>query len=424
MTEPYSRAHAGRTTGVLNFLGLKKDYIFLLSMVVLVGMGERIGSRYIPKYIQELGAGALIIGLYGALENLLGAVWSFPGGIISDRLGTKRALLVFNLISMVGYLIVILIPVWPAVLVAAIFFMAWSSLSLPATMSLVASILPQNKRAMGVSMHSIIRRIPMGAGPVIGGALIAHYGMVSGVRVSFGIAFILGLLSIALQQRMTPDAKGSSKPLHIIGLVKTFKPGLRRLLVSDILIRFCEQMPYAFVIIWVMDIARRGALEFGWLTAIEMGTSMLLYIPVAYFSDKAERSAPRAPGGGGRTVPLLGEGRKPFVLVTFGFFAIFPAILYFSHSTAMLVFAFFVRGLKEFGEPTRKALIVDLAVPEAKARTVGTYYFIRDVIVSLAAFGGGLLWKISPAANLWTAFAFGVIGTAYFGVWGRGVEEK
>ncbi len=90
----------------------------------------------------------------------------------------------------------------------------------------------------------------------------------------------------------------------------------------------------------------------------------------------------------------------------------------------MLIVAFFIRGLKEFGEPTRKAMIVDLAVPEAKARTVGSYYFMRDTIVSLAALGGGLLWSISPAVNLWTAFAFGVIGTAYFGIWGRGVEER
>jgi len=282
--------------------------------------------------------------------------------------------------------------------------MAWSSLSLPATMSLVANTLPQNKRAMGVSMHSIIRRVPMGAGPVIGGALIAHYGMVTGVRLSFGVAFLLGLLSIALQQRMAPDQNGKYESLHLFNLIKRFNPGLKRLLVSDILIRFCEQIPYAFVIIWVMDIVRKGALEFGWLTAIEMGTSMLLYIPVAYFSDRAEK--------------------KPFVLITFGFFTLFPAILYFSQSTAMLVFAFFIRGLKEFGEPTRKALIVDLAVPDAKARTVGTYYFLRDVIVSLAAFAGGLLWKISPALNLWTAFAFGVIGTSYFAIWGRGVDGE
>ena len=390
--------------GILGFLGLKRDYIFLLTMVVLVGMGERIGERFIPKYIETLGAGILIIGLYGGLQNLLGALWSLPGGILSDRLGTKRALLVFNIIALIGYLIVILIPLWPAVLVAAIFFLAWSALSLPATMTMVSDLLPKSKRAMGVSMHSIIRRIPMGLGPVIGGALIMNYGVVTGVRLAFGFAFILGLVAIFIQQRMAPNESKPYEPLHFFALFKRFSPNLKRLLVSDILIRFCEQIPYAFVVLWVMDILKKGALEFGWLTAIEMGTAMLLYIPVAYFSDRAER--------------------KPFVVITFCFFTIFPAILYFSRSTSMLIFAFFIRGLKEFGEPTRKALIVDLSVPEAKARTMGTYYLFRDTVVSLAAFGGGLLWKISPTVNLWTAFGFGVIGTIFFAVFGRGAERE
>lgn len=389
---------------VAGFLGLRRDYVLLLLMVVLVGMGERIGSRYIPKYLELLGAGIILIGVYGALENLLGALWSLPGGILSDRLGTKAALAVFNIIAMIGYLIVVLFPSWPAVMVASLFFMAWSSLSLPATMSLVADLLPKSKRAMGVSMHSIIRRIPMGAGPVIGGFLIVRYGMIAGVRVSFAVAFLLALVSILIQQRMAANSSETYQPLRIRTLFRQFNPSLKRLLVSDILIRFCEQIPYAFVILWIMNVLQKGALEFGWLTAIEMGTAMVLYIPVAYFSDQAER--------------------KPYVLITFGFFTLFPAVLYFSHSTAMLVFAFFIRGLKEFGEPTRKALIVDLAVPDAKARTVGTYYFIRDTIVSAAALLGGLLWKISPSVNLWTAFAFGIAGTIYFGIWGKGSEDR
>jgi hypothetical protein len=53
-----------------------------------------------------------------------------------------------------------------------------------------------------------------------------------------------------------------------------------------------------------------------------------------------------------------------------------------------------------------------LAIPEAKARTVGYYYFIRDTIVSLAGLLGGILWKINPSYNLWAAFGFGVLGTA------------
>jgi MFS family permease len=387
---------------ILGYLGLRGDMILLFGMVVFVGLGERIGSRYIPKYIEVLGGTALVVGLYGALENLLGALWALPGGILSDKLGTKKALAVFNLIAMAGYVIVVLFPTWPAVLIAAVFFLAWSSLSLPATMNLVVQVLPKTKRAMGVSMHSLIRRFPMALGPLIGGALIASFGVQRGVRIAFGIALVLAIFALFLQQRMVSPEPKKYESIHPLDLLRRFDPALRRLLVSDILIRFCEQIPYAFVVLWVMDVVRRPAQEFGWLSAVEMATAALIYIPVAHFSDKMER--------------------KPFVVATFCFFSLFPVALFFSRGTVALTAAFILRGLKEFGEPTRKALIVDLAVPGLEGRTVGTYYLTRDLIVSVAAFAGGILWKIGPAWNLGAAFACGVVGTLYFALFGRGTE--
>jgi hypothetical protein len=94
-------------------------------------------------------------------------------------------------------------------------------------------------------------------------------------------------------------------------------------------------------------------------------------------------------------------------------------MLLFSHSFWLLVIAFIVRGLKEFGEPTRKALIMDLAPENQKAGMFGLYYLVRDVIVSLAAFGGAFIWNISPEINFITAAVFGLLGTIYFGFWGR-----
>jgi hypothetical protein len=90
----------------------------------------------------------------------------------------------------------------------------------------------------------------------------------------------------------------------------------------------------------------------------------------------------------------------------------------------LLVLAFIIRGLKEFGEPTRKALIMDLAPEDKKALTFGVYYLIRDVIVSVAAFGGAFLWNISPQVNFLTAFAFGVIGMVFFAVFGRDLKSN
>ncbi len=413
---------------IVDSLALKKNILVLLTMVVLVGLGEKMAERFLPLYLVALGGGAFSIGLLNGMDNLLSALYSYPGGYASDRLGYKRALILFNLIAMLGYLIVILFPYWQAVIVGAIFFLSWTAISLPATMDLVASVLPKDKRTMGVSIHALVRRIPMALGPMLGGWMIGLFGEKSGVRLAFVVALILGGVSLVLQQVMIEDEerrarKAEGNPLRALTLVS---PALRNLLVSDILVRFCEQVPYAFVVVWCVKINGITPLQFGVLTTIEMITAMMIYIPVAYLADKSTK--------------------KPFVVATFGFFTLFPLVLLFSHSFWFMVVAFVIRGMKEFGEPTRKALIMDLAPEGKKAGTFGVYYLLRDVVVSMAAFGGAFLWDVSAAArvsdalgfgrsllpwlqsvtspttNFLTAFGFGLVGTLYFALFGKDLK--
>jgi MFS family permease len=392
---------AERLRGIIGFLGLRRGMVVLLTMVILVGLGEKMAERFLPIYILALGGSVLAVGLLNGMDNLLSALYSYPGGYASDRLGYKRALILFNLIAMLGYLIVILFPYWPAVIAGSIFFLSWTAISLPAMMDMVSSVLPMNKRTMGVSMHSLVRRVPMALGPVLGGILISLYGEKDGVRLAFVVAFILGGVSLVLQQVLIsegerPERKAEGNPLRALS---SMSPSLRNLLTSDILVRFCEQIPYAFVVVWAVNVNGISPVQFGILTTVEMVTAMLIYVPVAYLADRGQK--------------------KPFVVATFGFFTLFPLVLLFTHAFRPMVLAFVIRGLKEFGEPTRKALIMDLAPEGKKAGTFGAYYLARDVIVSVAAFGGAFLWNLSPAANFLTAFGFGLLGTLYFALFGR-----
>ena len=402
-----------RKAHISDFLGLTRNTVAVLFMVILVGMGERMAERFLPIYLLALGGGVLSIGLLNGMDNLLSALYSFPGAYLSDRFGTKRALLIYNIVAMCGFLVVIVIPAWQAVLVGAVFFISWSAISLPATMSLIAKVLPLNKRTMGVSMHSLVRRFPMALGPILGGICIGLWGERSGVRAAFVAALLLTFLAIVLQQKLIEDEPPrqdgdecaivpEKNPLKLYRLMS---PNLRRLLVSDILVRFCEQIPYAFVVVWCMKTISRPvtAFQFGILTSIEMATAVLVYIPVAYLADK--------------------NTKKPFVAMTFVFFTLFPLALLFCQSFNWLVLAFILRGLKEFGEPTRKALIMDLAPEDCKAGMFGLYYLMRDVFVSVAAFGGAFLWLISPTTNFLVAFSFGVAGTFGFAFLGSDFPE-
>ena len=402
-----------RLVQVSGFLGLRRSTVGMLGMVILVGMGERMAERFLPIYLMALGGGVLSIGVLNGLDNLLSALYSFPGGYLSDRLGIKRALLVFNIVAMCGFLVVILIPAWQAVLVGAVFFLSWTAISLPATMSLVARVLPTDKRTMGVSMQSLVRRIPMALGPMFGGLCIGVWGERNGVRLAFVVALLLSGVAAVLQQVLIeadpPETADGERPIILeknpFRLLGKMNPSLKRLLISDILIRFCEQIPYAFVVVWCMKTitAPVTAFQFGVLTSFEMATAVLIYVPVAYFADRSTK--------------------RPFVVTTFIFFTLFPLVLLFCQSFTWLVLAFILRGLKEFGEPTRKALIMDLAPEGQKAAMFGLYYLLRDVIVSVAAFGGAFLWQIGPATNLLVAFSCGVAGTVGFAIWGKIPQE-
>lgn len=362
-------------------------------------MGERLWERFIPIYLEKLDASIYIIGAFGFLQNLLNAFWALPGGYLSDSLGYKKSFFIFSILAIAGYAIAIIFTNWIAVFFGMIFFSAWSAVSLPGTMSFITKSLGRERSAFGVSLHSVIRRIPMTLGPLAGAFLITQYGFVDGIRICFTLSMALCFVGLFFLKNLDVENNAVREKIHPMRLWKKQNTHYKNLLISDILIRFCEQIPYVFVVVWCLNIVKINAGQFGVLTAIEMIIAALIYFPVAKFSDKTER--------------------KPFVVITFVFFTLFPFALYFSNSYPLLILSFILRGLKEFGEPTRKALIVELSLKGTESRSFGLYYFIRDSIVAFAALAGGFLWSISPEVNLFTAAITGLIGTLFYIFFGK-----
>ena len=374
------------------FLGFERNLVLFLGAVILIGAGEETWMRFVPKYLEVLGAAAGVIGLYDALKTLLGAVYAYPGGVVVDRWGHRRALVAFTALSMAGYAMVLCFPNWEAVVGGMFLFLAWSSLSLPAMFSLVASSLVREKHTMGIGIQSLTKRLPIIIGPIAGGLLMDRYGIVTGMRIGLGLSILLGGLSILLQSRLREDAGAApAPPAGLLAAVRGFDPRLRRLLYSDILIRFCERIPYAWVVIYAIDYGGVSATRVGVLIAVETAVAMACYIPVAHLADR--------------------YGKEAFVIATFLFFTVFPLTLLAAHNFQTLLLAFAVRGLKEFGDSARKALIVEYAGDTSRGQSIGAYYLIRDVIVSFGALLGAALWNLGPEVNFLSAAALGALGT-------------
>ncbi|HEX5702573.1 MAG TPA: MFS transporter [Pyrinomonadaceae bacterium] len=385
---------------VKDYLSLERNVSIASVAVLLLGFGEELWKKFIPKYLEVLGATTPIIGLFGSATDFLDAIYQYPGGWIADHLGRRRAFLIFITLASCGYVVYLLSPSWPYLFIALALTMAWQSMASPAIFAIIGDSLPRERRAMGFTMQSILKRVPVVIAPIIGGALIASLGIFNGVQVGLLVTLILAGVTLLLVTKVN-IAIGTTVTTNIRGVWRSFHSTLKRLLISDLIIRTCEGMTGVMTILYLTNVKKLSVAWFGALIAIQMTTSILVYLPAARIADRI--------------------GRKPFVIATFLCFALFPIAIVFSSNFTVLVVAFVIGGLREIGEPSRKAMIVDFAPHNMRARSVGLYYLIRSLSITPAGAIGGLLWNVSPEVPFVVAGVIGLVGTLVFAAT---VEER
>jgi MFS family permease len=385
---------------LVDYLSLERNVSLASAAVFILGLGEELWKRFLPKYLEALGASTGVIGLFGTAQDFFDAVYQYPGGWLADRFGRRRAFLVFVLLASAGYVVYLFSPSWPFLFAGLALVMAWQSMASPAIFAIVGDALPRERRAMGFTLQSILKRVPIVIAPLAGGVLIASLGVVKGIHVALVITLALALVTMLLVSRINLTVNA----LHttgIVGVWQTFHTALKRLLVSDVIIRTCEGMTGVITILYVTNVQRFTIKQYGTLIAVQTITSILVYIPAGKIADRV--------------------GRKPFVIATFLSFALFPLAIIAASSFALIVLAFVIGGLREIGEPARKAMFVDFAQDNVRARSVGLYYLVRSLSITPAALVGGLLWTIAPQVPFVVAGIIGLVGTLVFAVT---VEEQ
>ena len=385
---------------ITNSLGIERNVAAASGAVFLVGLGEELWKKFLPKYLESLGASVVAVGLFGTAEDFFDAIYQYPGGWLADHWGRQRAFLIFLAAAIVGYFIYLSSPAWPYLFLGLAFVMAWQAMVSPAMFATIGDALPKERRAMGFTVQSMLKRIPMVVSPLIGGAMIGALGLQKGIRTGLLVTLVLAALAAGLLLSLRlPEATRDTVTMS--GVWESFHPTLKRLLVSDIVIRMCEGMADIFVVLYVTNVTGITIPKYGVLVAIQLMTAILIYVPSAKVAARV--------------------GRKPFVIATFFCFALYPITVILAHNFGALILAFIVGGLREIGEPSRKAMIVDFAGQQLRGRTVGLYYLVRSLSITPASAIGGLLWRVRPEVPFAMAGLIGVAGTLLFAV---SVEEQ
>lgn len=426
------------------FFSLERDVLVLSLAMFAFSLGFQMTSRYVPEYMAALGASAFVIGLFGTVGNVISAVYPYPGGALSDRIGSRISLTVFGLLSSLGFAFWLVAPnlgtivvggvvlePWIWIFVGLFLAQAWKSFGLGATFAIVKQSVPPSRLARGFASTEVFRRTAFLVGPLIAaGVLYLFSDFAVGFQYVLAIAVVFGLLATAAQHYLYESEEDSfGKEFEGLDAIRSdlrnLPPELRPLLVGDTLVRFANGMVYVFFVIVVTQFLEVGltigpfdlspAVFFGVLLAIEMVIALVSMPLAAKFAESV--------------------GLKPVVALGFAVYAVFPVLLISAPANAgvvALLFAF--SGLRFAGLPAHKALIVGPAERDTGGRVSGAYYLVRNAVVIPSAVLGGaiygglsipgtdLAYGGSPTVAFALASLVGVAGTAYFLAFGREFE--
>ena len=430
------------------FFALERDVLVLSVAMFAFSLGFQMTNRFLPEYLVALGASGFVVGLFGTFGNVISALYPYPGGAVSDRIGSRYALTLFGLLSTLGFLVWLVAPgvgpvtvagltvePWIWIFVGLVLAQAWKSFGLGATFAVVKQATDPSRLAAGFASTETFRRTAFLVGPVLAAVLI---GLRSEFTVSFqfvlAVAVAFGVLGTVVQH-VRYDAGGDSFGDSFAGLdqvrrdLREMPEPLRPLLVGDTLVRFANGMVYVFFVLVVTqffevgldttvalggfayDVDLSPQAFFGYLLGVEMLVALLIMVPASKLAERV--------------------GLKPVVAVGFAVYAVFPVVLIYAPAlagpvlplSAVMVAVFAFSGLRFAGLPSHKALIVGPAERGAGGRVTGTYYLIRNTIVIPSAAVGGYLWDfVSPEVAFTVAAVIAVAGTGYFLAFGREFE--
>jgi len=433
---------------VRQFFGLQQDVLVLSLAMFAFSLGFQMTNRFLPEYIVALGASGFVVGLFGTVGNVISAVFPYPGGAISDRIGSRYALTLFGLLSTLGFGIWLVAPTlgvidvvgvtiqpWVWIFVGLLFAQGWKSFGLGATFAVVKQATDPSRLAAGFASTETFRRTAFLIGPVVAAVLIdLHPAFTVSFRYVLAVAVFFGLLGTVAQHLLYDageDVIGDSFDgiAQIKRDLREMPAPLRPLLIGDTLVRFANGMVYVFFVLVITQFYEVGfettislasvsypvALSpeafFGYLLGVEMLIALVSMAPAAKIAERV--------------------GLKPVVAVGFAVYALFPVVLIGGPAVLepvvplqwamVLIFAF--SGLRFAGLPSHKALIVGPAEQGAGGRVTGTYYLLRNTIVIPSAALGGYLWEfVSPEIAFTIAAGIGVVGTGYFLLFGEEFE--
>jgi DHA1 family multidrug resistance protein-like MFS transporter len=339
---------------------LPKVYYELLFVGFSIMTGMSLSSSFLSLLADQLDPSGALVGMVVSAWFLSRIFLELPAGIISDRIGRRKLLVIGLGLAMLGPILCsqamrarIGRSIWG--MGTALYFMS--------NMALLMDILPVETRGSAIGMFQGIENIGSFIGAPVGALLATQ---ISFTKVFyFTIVFTLISFVVALRSSAMKDLTSNQESKHSLTF-KQISGSLRNwsiLIVCVCVLLRMLVIQGIFQTVLQLYLNKNMGLsvgDIGWVISMKVAGQIIFLLIAGYLSDK--------------------YGRKPVLAFGFGVGALSIISFILSKSFAGLLLSGFLGGVGEgLGITTLLALLTDIAPANARGGAVGLYRTFMDI---------------------------------------------
>ncbi len=383
------------------FSFVRGNYAVLVVSWILMDFAMELPATYYSLYVLELGATETILGMIGLFSFLALASMQFPGGYLADKFGRRWLIVSMTFGVALSYTFYAIAPSWHFILIGAVLMSFLNSTYQPALLAMIADSVPSERRGMGFGIIMLITSASTTPGPFVAGVLYNQFGLVQGMRISYGIVVMLFLSAAFIRLLRLEETMINARRPSLNELVQSYPVALKEsfgvwkklprsvfyLFLSILMITFGFAAVQLFFVVYAVEELLIDEAIWPFILTALFVTMIVLAIPMGKLVDKFNRK-----------LPLLAAyvvfGASMWLFVNGDLIRLFVSLVLVGVGQVMMNSAF-------------SALQADLTPKEQRGKVNGFTNFANFIFMAFGSLIGGFLYEhVSPQLPFFLAIGF------------------
>ncbi len=354
-------------------------------------------TLYLTKKFQiDMTQVGLIFGLF-AISSFIG---SMIGGALTDRWGRKSILLFGLSMSGLSSVLMGVIDVLPLFMIVTLVVGILSDVAGPAYQSLVADLLPEEKRAQGFGIIRVVANLAVTIGPLIGGFLASRSYLILFITDAVTSLITAAILFYKIQETHHPKETGQPQE----SMAATFKGyftvvkdnAFVGFLIASVLMVLVYMQMNTTLAVYLRDYHGVPEQGFGYILSLNAVMVVLFQFSITRWINRY----------------------RPLIIMTVGslFYAVGFAMYGFVNAFVLFLLAMVIITIGEmFVSPVSQSIVARLAPEDMRGRYMAVYGFSWLIPFAIGPLLAGLVMDNLNPNYVW--YIGGVLGIAAAGVY-------